>query len=275
MSYKISILNIKGGVGKSTIAFNLAAALERNNKRVLLIDIDLQCNLTDMAAREPDKITKTVFDLFTNSSVLPADIVYETVINKIDIIPGDLRLIDIENYINPSTNPKAMRILSDSINVMFDEEYDYIIIDCRPEISVLTMNAILASDYYLVPVVCDRHSLKGVQITDRYIASAKEVKPELTELGILINNLDRRKTNHENIHKILKKNMSERLMKTVIRTNSAIERAASMQQSIFQYDLRQRGCKDFRELANEVISKVGDVTSDKQEEQENERTGTA
>lgn len=271
MSYKISILNIKGGVGKSTIAFNLAAALTRNDKHVLLIDIDLQCNLTDMAAKEPDKITKTVFDLLTNQSLLPADIVYESVVDNIDIIPGDLRLIDIENHINPSTNPKAMRILDDSTSVMFDDEYDYIIIDCRPEISVLTMNAILASNFYIVPVVCDRHSLKGIQITDRYIASAKEVKPELTELGILINNLDGRKANHENIYKVLKNHMPDRLMKTIIRTNSAIERAASMQQSVFQYDLRQRGCEDFRKLANEVIEKVGDNSNERKEK--NERTG--
>ncbi len=262
LSYKISILNIKGGVGKSTIALNLGAALGRKNKKVLLIDMDLQCNLTDMTAKDPNKITKTVFELLTEKEVFPVDIVYETIDDNISLIPGDLRLIDIETHINPSTNPKAMKILDDTIKTMFEDDYAYIIIDCRPEISLLTMNAILASEYFIIPVVCDRHSLKGIHITDRYITSAKEVKPELKELGILINNMDGRKNNHENIYKVMKKNISHRLMNTIIRTNTGIERSASMQQSIFQFDLRQRGCEDFRNLANEIIQKVEDQVGD-------------
>jgi len=98
----VAILNIKGGVGKSTIAFNLAHAIERHNRSVLLVDLDMQSNLTDMAVSQPERITYSVYDLMTDDTVLPPNCVYPTVIPNVDIIPADLRLFDIQQVLNPS-----------------------------------------------------------------------------------------------------------------------------------------------------------------------------
>jgi len=254
----ISILNIKGGVGKSTISFNLAHAIQRNNKRVLLVDLDMQCNLTDMCVPEPERITYSVYDLLTNEDFLPTNAVYKTVVQGVDIIPADLRLFEVEQVINPLTNPAAMLMLRNRLAVGLHDSYDYIIIDCRPEISLLTMNALIASDHYMVPVLCDRHSVRGIDMTDSYVKSAKRVNPNLQEIGIVINALDRRKTNAMTIYNYLRKKLNERIMETVVGTNAAIETAATHQQTIFQYDARQPGVRYFKQLAAEVMRKCGD-----------------
>jgi chromosome partitioning protein len=270
MSHVLSILNIKGGVGKSTIAFNLAHGIQRNDKRVLLVDLDMQCNLTDMCVAEPERITYSVYDLLTDESFLPTNAVYKTVVPEVDIIPADLRLFEVEQVINPLTNPAAMLLLRGRLAVGLHESYDYIIIDCRPEISLLTMNALIASSHYMVPVLCDRHSVRGVDMTDSYVRSARRVNPDLTEIGILINALDRRKTNSVTIYNYLRKKLGDRVMATVVGVNAAIETAATRQMTIFQFDPRQPGVKYFKQLAAEVMRKCGDQVEEPGDEQAEE-----
>lgn len=261
MAKVVSILNIKGGVGKSTISFNLAHGIQRNGKRVLLIDLDMQCNLTDMCVKEPERITYSIYDLLTNEDFLPTNAVYKTVVDDVDIIPADLRLFEVEQVINPLTNPAAMLMLRGRLAVGLHDSYDYIIIDCRPEISFLTMNALIASTQYMVPVICDRHSTRGIDMTDSYVKSARRVNPDLQEIGVVINALDKRKSNAMTIYNYLRKKLGNRIMDTVVGTNAAIETAATRQATIFQYDPRQPGVKYFKQLAAEVMRKCGDLVT--------------
>jgi chromosome partitioning protein len=266
----VAILNIKGGVGKSTIAFNLAHAIERHNRSVLLVDLDMQSNLTDMAVSQPERITYSVYDLMTDDTVLPPNCVYPTVIPNVDIIPADLRLFDIQQVLNPLSKPDALVVLQSRITGELDT-YDYVVLDCRPEISLLTMNALLAATHYMIPVFCDRHSMRGIEMTDRYVASARKVNEDLAEIGVLVNNLDRRKTNAMAIYSALENRLGDRLMKTIIGTNAALETASTMQQTVFQYDRRAPGCRYFRELAKEVMTKCNDpIASESEEENEDD-----
>ncbi len=256
MSTIISILNIKGGVGKTTIAFNLAHAIARLEKKVLLIDLDMQANLTDLATKNPDKITATIYDVFVDDDRLCSQTIYDSSIKEVDIIPSDLRLITVEKQINPAINPEALTILRHRMDAYIHENYDYVIIDCRPDIDLLTMNALMASDHYIIPVLPDRHSVKGISLTDQYLKNALRANKNLSELGILINRFDGRTTLSQLMFEALHKRFPARVMKTIIRINAGIDNAAAKRQTIFQYDLRQSGCDSFRDLADEVVSLV-------------------
>lgn len=258
MARVISIINIKGGVGKTTIAFNLAHAIARLDRQVLLCDLDMQSNLTDLAAKEPDKITATMYDVFTDEDRLCSQTIYDTNIKDIHLIPADLRLITVEKVINPAINPEALTILRNRMDQGIHEKYDYVIIDCRPDIDLLTMNALMASNYYIIPVLPDRHSIKGIQITDQYMRNALKANGNLRELGILVNRHDGRTTLSRLMLDGLRGKFGDRMMETVIGINAAIDTAAAKRQTIFQFDLRQSGCESFRSLADEVFAKVGD-----------------
>jgi len=132
------------------------------------------------------------------------------------------------------------------------------------------MNALIASSHYMVPVLCDRHSVRGVDMTDSYVKSARRVNPDLTEIGILINALDRRKTNSVTIYNYLRKKLGNRVMATVVGVNAAIETAATRQMTIFQFDPRQPGVKYFKQLAAEVMWKCGDQVEEPGDEQAEE-----
>ena len=258
MARVISIINIKGGVGKTTIAFNLAHAIARLERRVLLCDLDMQSNLTDLAAKEPDKLIATIYDVFTDENRLCSQTIYDTNVKDVDIIPADLRLIAVEKQINPAINPEALTILKNKLDQGIHDKYDYVIIDCRPDIDLLTMNALMASDYYIIPVLPDRHSIKGIQITDQYMRNALKANKNLQELGILINRFDGRTKLSDLMLDALQERFEERMMSTIIRVNAGIDNAAAKRQTIFQFDLRQSGCESFRDLADEVLAKVGD-----------------
>lgn len=256
MAIILSIINIKGGVGKTTIAYNLAHAIARNDRKVLLIDLDMQSNLTDLAAKYTDKITATIYDVFVEDDRLCSQTIYDSNVKDVDLIPSDLRLITVEKQINPSINPEALMILRNRLDPVIHRTYDYVIIDCRPDIDLLTMNALMASNYYIIPVLPDRHSVKGIQLTDQYMRNALRANRELKELGILVNRFDGRTTLSQLMFDALKERFADRLMDTVIRINAGIDNAAAKRQTIFQFDLRQSGCESFRKLANEVIAKV-------------------
>lgn len=254
----ISILNIKGGVGKSTITVNLAHALKEHGKSVLLIDLDLQSNLTDMALANLDSIENTIYDVLVDDSLEVKDALYESVIPEVEIVPSDLRLVNLETVINPAVNPNALTLLKERLQGI-RKAYDYIFMDCRPDVDMLTMNALLASDFYMIPVCPDRHSVKGIRITDQYVKTAGKANRNLREIGILVNNFDRRTALSLTMYEKLREAFDSRVMDTVILTNVGIVKAAIRRETVFQFDRRQSGCESFTRLAREVLERVGDA----------------
>ncbi|NSW83149.1 MAG: ParA family protein [Syntrophothermus sp.] len=271
----ISIINIKGGVGKSTIAMNLAHAIRRMDRNVLLIDVDMQSNLTDMAIKDVEKITATVYDVIMDEERTISQTIYESVIPGVDIVPSDLRLIAVQREIDPIRNPDSLVILRNKIDQEARQKYDYIIIDCRPDVDLLTVNALMASHYYMIPVFPDRHSVKGIKLTDTYLRNILKSNRDLKELGIVINNFDTRTTLSKLMYSKLSELFGQRLMKTVIKVNQGIATAAARRQSVFQFDLRQSGCHSFRKLASEVLERVGDIVISEADVNEDEEVETA
>lgn len=267
MTSTISLMNVKGGVGKTTVCFNLAHALKLvAGKRVLLVDLDLQENLTDRAVANPKEVTTTVYDMLVDSEVLPQDCIYETVIRDVDIIPSEIEVVRLKREIDPSSNPDVFFRLSENLQTLH-HVYDYILIDTHPDIDILVTLALMASTHYIIPVKPESDSIKGLKITDEYAAKLVKANRRLQELGILITDLDRRTAIASSFYDSLSRMFGDRVLKTVIGTNVAITNAAAERKTIFQYDLRQSGCRSFRALAREVIFKCEglEVTEDGEE----------
>lgn len=259
MAHIIVLASIKGGVGKTTTCMNLAAALRREfNYNILLIDADFQGNLTDATVQDFEKINHTMFDLIKDEELMVSECTMKTNLPNVDIVPSDLQLMQASRILDPESSPMAVFALKNKIDGQAKKKYDYILIDTHPDINILTTNALTSSTAYILPVFPDRHLIKAVQMTSDYISKAKQANTELKELGILIGNYDGRKKIAGLMHEKAQKFYGDRLMKTIIHTNTAIEKAALSGESVFQYDLRQKGCQYFRELAHEVHRKVGD-----------------
>lgn len=258
MPITISFINVKGGVGKTTIAFNLSHALKILDRRVLLVDLDLQENLTDRAVANPKEIKRTVYDLIVRDDTMPIDCIYDTVIRDVQIIPSEIEVVRVKKEMDPASDPESLFRLRDKLDIL-KHMFDYVLIDLHPDIDILTTMALMASTHYIIPVKPDTDSIKGLKITDEYASKLTKANKELRELGILITDFDRRTTIANTFHESLLKMFGPRVMNTIIGRNAAITTAAAHRQTIFQYDLRQSGCAAFRSLAREVIAKCEGV----------------
>ncbi len=267
MSHTISFINVKGGVGKTTIAFNLAHALKLLGRRVLLVDLDLQENLTDKAVANPKEVNKTIYNLLVEDDILPTECVYESVIKDVSIIPSEIEIVRLKKEMDPGSNPNALFLLKDKLEVL-NPMFDYILIDLHPDVDILTTMALMASDYYVIPVKPDTDSIKGLKITDEYAAKLTRANKRLKELGVLITDFDRRTSIATTFHESLLRMFGSRVLDTIIGRNVAITNAAAERKTIFQYDRRQSGCDAFRSLAREVIRKCEKVEVESNGEEE-------
>jgi chromosome partitioning protein len=258
MAMIISFINIKGGVGKTTLVANTADALHRFGKHVLMVDLDMQSNLTDIATADLDSIKHTAYELFMDEDLMAAQVCVPSIIDDCDIITSDLRLITVEPQITAERKPNAYTLLAEKLDNVCRETYDYILIDCHPDMSLLTMNALMASTHYIIPVKPDRHSTRGIGITDVYIERVRKANKTLREIGILINDYDARTTISKVTQELLTNKFPQRVMTTIIGTNAPIATAAAKRMTVFQFERRANSCKDFRELAVEIMGKVGD-----------------
>lgn len=258
MATTISFINVKGGVGKTTIIFNLAHALQKLGKKILLIDMDLQENLSDKAIANPKSVEQTVYDLLRNDNLAVDQCIYETHVEGVQIIPSELEIVRIKKELDPASNPEILFRLRDKIDTV-KSGYDYIFIDLHPDVDMLTTMALVASDKYVIPIKSDGDSIKGLKIVDEYVGNLFKINNNLKELGILITDYDKRTALAKDLYDGMKKLVGERLMKSIIGRNVAITAAAVERKTIFQYDSRQSGCQSFLTLAQEIVQKCEGV----------------
>lgn len=245
----ISILNHKGGVGKTTTTINLGAALALQGYRTLLIDIDGQSNLTT-ALLGIDQLSETLYEAFKGEiSHLP---LFQK--EGLAVVPSslDLQACEIELSLEPGRELILKGLLSNYIN-----EYDYIIIDCPPSLGLLTLNALTASTGILIPVEAEPLALKGMQRLLSIIDKVKHrLNPTINIIGILLTKYDGRKTLSKLSLETLQQTYPNLLLTTKIRDNTALSQAQLLAQSIFEYEPKSMGAEDYKTLSMEIINKT-------------------
>lgn len=253
----ISVVNQKGGVGKTTTALNMSAWFSMFAKcKVLVIDGDGQANLTACMDIDFSKVKGTLYDLLTNDDLPIQDIIYHDEKLLCDVIVADERLNDIDIVL--STAFDRERLLSYKLEEI-RENYDYIIIDCSPSFNLTTYNALVASDYLLVPVQSDFLAVRGTANMVDNIKSKvqKRLNPKLQVLGYFLTMYDNRITTDKSIKDLLHEQFQEKAFEVCIRENSKVKDSPMAQKSIFEYDRTSNGFLDYYNLMIEVWQRLG------------------
>lgn len=244
----ISIVNQKGGVGKTTTTINLGAALAIENKKVLIIDFDQQANATKGLGINREDIMFDMADFFTHVGLLRKAI-RKTNIQNLYIIPATIKLAEAEDALYSIDNKEY---LLNSKLKKIKNEYDYILIDCPPSLGLIVDNALYASDSVLIPVECSFYAYDALtQMVNKIDKVQKEKDIEIE--GILITKLDNRTTIGYDILDKVKFLFPNKIFKTIITYSSHIQMAPSTGKSVIEYSINSRGAKEYRELALEII----------------------
>ena len=248
MTKIIAVLNHKGGVGKTTTTINLAAALQLKKKRVLLIDMDGQANLTESCGLSIEE-EQTVYGAMKGEYPLPL----VELNNGLAIVPSCLDLSAAESEL--INEPGRELILKGLIAKLLDSrKFDYILIDCPPSLGLLTLNALTASDFLIIPVQAQFLAMRGMaKITNVVKIVRERLNPGLSIGGIVITQFDKRKTLNKSVSELFNDSFCDKVFKTVIRDNVALAEAPIKGLNIFEYNKNSNGAKDYMDLALEVL----------------------
>lgn len=241
----ISIVNHKGGVGKTTSVSSLGVALARMGKRVLLVDLDAQGNLTDTLTKTPGD--RSIYDSLRTLETLPVVNIRE----GLDLCPSSIDLVsmDLELADKREREYRLSRILRGL-------DYEYILLDCPPSLGLLTINALTASTKVIIPLTPEALPAKGLGTLLDIIERTKEtLNPGLSLGGILITRYNRRKINRL-VEETLRETFGDSVFKTKIRENVDISESPLQGMDIYSYSPNSIGAKDYESLAMEVVSKL-------------------
>jgi chromosome partitioning protein len=250
----VAIANEKGGTGKTTIAVNLGAALATRGMKTLVIDMDPQGNASYILSQIKDD-DPAMYSVLTEKDTSLDSIIQSTSTQALDIAPSNLHLAGAE--IQLATMLGRENALKWKVTPALISRYDFVLIDTSPSLGLLTINALNAADYALVPVSCDFLSLVGLKLLfDTINICQDQLGSHVRILGLVANRYDRRERVSSEVLDVLKTQYSALLFDTIIRVNVRLKESPSYRQVIYEYDPVCPGAKDHLALANELIKKV-------------------
>ena len=258
MGKVISLINQKGGVGKTTTSINLSASLALLNKKILLIDLDPQCNATTGIGLNKGSIEKSVYNVLNKTATIEEAII-KTKYKNLYVLPANINLagIDIElEQENDSSVLKSQR-LKEHIDKVKDD-YDFIIIDCPPALGIITTNALTSSDSVIIPVQCEFFALEGItQLLKAIMYTQANLNPNLTIEGVLLTMLDARTNLGLEVVEEIRSYFKDKVYNTIIPRLIRLTEAPSHGKPIVAYDPKSRGSEAYLNLAKEVIKNNG------------------
>ena len=250
MSKTVCIINQKGGVGKTTSAVNLAAAVGSKGYKTLLIDIDPQGNATSGFGINKRELKLSSYDLLVHSTKAK-DIIIETEFQNVSIIPSSIDLAGAE--IELIEMKKRESNLKNAI-ALVKSDYDFIFLDCPPSLGLITINALCAADTVLIPIQCEYYALEGLS---QLVATVRQVKklynPLIDIEGILLTMYDGRLNLTQQVVEEVKRALPHKVCKTIIPRNVRLSEAPSFGVPVIEHDPNSKGAYCYRELAKEII----------------------
>lgn len=260
MAKVISLVNQKGGVGKTTSSINLAASLGALRQKALLVDLDPQGNATTGVGIDKGEVKKNVYDLMMDKAQLN-EVIIKTKFKNLYIIPSNIVLaganpeLQEKSILEPGFQKNAqLKKYLDETKSMFD----YVIIDCPPSLETLTLNALTAADSVIIPVQCEFFALEGImQLLNTIMLAQKNLNPTLDIEGVLLTMLDNRTNLGLEVVEDIKSYFKERVYDTIIPRLVRLSEAPSHGKPIIAYDPNSRGTEAYLNLAKEVLERNG------------------
>ena len=248
----IAVANQKGGVGKTTTSINLAACLAEKGKKVHAVDMDPQGNLTSGLGVDKDSVEKSIYELIIGEVDIK-EVINKEVLENLDIIPTsiDLSAAEIE-LIGVDDKEYILRNAIDQVK----DQYDFVIIDCPPSLSMLTINAMTTADSVIVPIQCEYYALEGLSQLIHTVELVKDrLNSKLEIEGVVFTMYDARTNLSLQVVENVKDNLQQNIYKTIIPRNIRLAEAPSYGLPINKYDPKSTGAESYMRLADEVIER--------------------